>query len=131
MYQNWFLRIPFAAAFLYHGAPKLFSPQHMSESLDLPVSLTLLVGVAEVLAGAGVIAGGLVKSPVGTLVTRLSGLAAVPVLLGAIVLVHAPRWSFVPTESHPLGGMEYQVTLLGIALFFLLTGGCSKGAADE
>jgi putative oxidoreductase len=68
----------------------------------------------------------MLKTPRGRLWMRLAGLAAAPVLIGAIVMVHAPRWSFVPTESHPLGGMEFQVALLGIALFFLLTGGLSK-----
>ena len=126
MYQDWLLRAPFAASLLYHGAPKLVAAQAMSGMLGLPVWLTILVGIAEVLAGIGIIAGGLLKTPLGTLATRLAGLAAAPVLLGAIVMVHAPRWSFVPTESHPLGGMEFQVTLLGIALFFLLTGGRSK-----
>jgi putative oxidoreductase len=53
------------------------------------------------------------------LVDRLTGLAAIPVLLGAIFLMHWPRWSFVATESHPMGGMEFQVVLLGIALYFL------------
>ena len=55
------------------------------------------------------------------LVDRLTGIAAVPVLLGAIFLVHWPRWSFVASESHPFGGMEFQVLLLGVALLLLFT----------
>ena len=51
------------------------------------------------------------------LVLGLAGLAIVPVMLGAIFMVHWGRWSFSPTETHPMGGMEFQVVLLLIALF--------------
>jgi 2-dehydropantoate 2-reductase len=56
------------------------------------------------------------------LVDRLTGLAAAPVMLGAIAMIHWPRWSFVPTEEFPLGGMEFQVLLLGLSLYWLLGG---------
>ena len=60
------------------------------------------------------------------LVTRLIRLAAAPVLLGAIAMVHWPRWSFAPSESHPMGGMEFQVVLLGIAMNYILAGANKK-----
>jgi len=116
----WFLRVPFAAVFLFHGIGKLMMPGMSADMLGLPVSLVLMVGIAEVLAGIGAIVGGLQNVAKRELITRLSGLAATPVLLGAITMVHWPRWSFVATESHPMGGMEFQVVLLGVALFFLL-----------
>ena len=53
-------------------------------------------------------------------------LALIPVMLGAIAMVHRPRWSFVPTESHPMGGMEFQVVLLLLAAWFALGGGEAK-----
>jgi putative oxidoreductase len=117
----WLLRVPFAAVFLFHGAGKLLAPGMSAQMLGLPMSLVLLVGLAEVLAGLGAIVGGLPKVPAAHWVTRLSGLAAAPVLLGAIAMVHWPRWSFTPSESHPMGGMEFQVVLLGMALWFLLS----------
>ncbi|MET0049048.1 MAG: DoxX family protein [Sedimenticola sp.] len=126
MNKEWFLRVPFAAVFLFHGLGKIFTPVMSAEMLSLPVTLVLLVGVAEILAGIGAIVGGIPNVPKASLVTRLSGLAAAPVLLGAIAMVHFPRWSFVPTESHPMGGMEFQVVLLGIALYFLLGGKSAK-----
>ena len=58
--------------------------------------------------------------------TRLAGLAAAPVMMGAIAMVHWPQWSFAPSESHPMGGMEFQVTMLCIAIYFMVT-----GAKDE
>jgi putative oxidoreductase len=43
-------------------------------------------------------------------------------MLGAIAMVHWPRWSFVPSETHPMGGMEFQVVLMLLGLFFALRG---------
>ena len=116
----WFIRLPFAVTFAGHGAGKLLMPAASAQMLDLPISLTVLVGVAEVLAGIGAVVGGIERAPRRALIDRLTGLAAVPVLLGAILLVHWPRWSFVASDSHPLGGMEFQVLLLGVALYLLL-----------
>ncbi|HPE80013.1 MAG TPA: DoxX family membrane protein [Gammaproteobacteria bacterium] len=116
----WFIRLPFAVTFAGHGAGKLLMPAASAQMLDLPISLTVLVGVAEVLAGIGAVVGGIERAPRRALIDRLTGLAAVPVLLGAIALVHWPRWSFVASDSHPLGGMEFQVLLLGVALYLLL-----------
>jgi putative oxidoreductase len=125
-FDSWLLRLPFAAVFIFHGAGKLAAPVMSADMLSLPLPLVLLVGMAEVLAGLGAVVGGWPGAPKADLVTRLAGVAAIPVLLGAIVLVHAPRWSFVPTESHPMGGMEFQVVLLGLALYFALVGAPRK-----
>ena len=122
MHPNWFIRIPFAAVFGGHGIGKLVMPTASAEMLSLPVALVFVVGLAELLAGIGAVVGGIRKAPHRLLVDRLTGLAAAPVLLGAIAMVHWPRWSFVATESHPMGGMEFQVVLLGIALYLLLGG---------
>lgn len=116
----WFIRIPFALTFAGHGAGKLLMPTASAQMLDLPISLVVLVGVAEVLAGVGAVVGGIERAPRRALIDRLTGLAAAPVLLGAIALVHWPRWSFVASDSHPMGGMEFQVLLLGVALYLLL-----------
>ena len=116
----WFIRIPFALTFAGHGAGKLLMPTASAQMLGLPIPLVVLVGVAEVLAGVGAVVGGIERAPRRALIDRLTGLAAAPVLLGAIALVHWPRWSFVASDSHPMGGMEFQVLLLGVALYLLL-----------
>lgn len=118
----WFIRLPFAAVFLYHGLGKLAAPAEMAAGMGAPVMMIVMVGLAEVLAGIGAIAGGIKGAPKRDLVTRLSGLAAAPVMMGAIAMVHWPRWALTPSESHPMGGMEFQVTLLGLAIYFMLTG---------
>ncbi|MCZ6735071.1 MAG: hypothetical protein O7C65_04710 [Planctomycetota bacterium] len=42
--------------------------------------------------------------------------------IGAVVLVHWGRWNFVPTESHPMGGIEFQV-FLGLVMLYLVVVG--------
>ncbi len=36
-------------------------------------------------------------------------------MLGAIAMVHWRRVNFLPTESHPMGGMEFQLVLRATA----------------
>lgn len=115
---HWLLRIGFAAVFIYHGVGKVAAFEQFSGMMGLSVPIAALVTFAEIAAGFGIIIGGFRSE----LVTRLAGLAAIPVLLGAIVMVHGPRWSFVPTDDYPMGGMEFQIVLLFIAIYFLVTG---------
>jgi putative oxidoreductase len=86
--------------------------------MGLPTPVAALVTLAEVAAGVGIIVGAFTND----LITRLAGLAVVPVLLGAIFMVHWGRWNFTPAEGFPMGGMEFQVVLLLMALFFLVMG---------
>jgi putative oxidoreductase len=43
-------------------------------------------------------------------------------MLGAIALVHWGQWSALPSETHPVGGMEFQTLLLATGLYFTLRG---------
>ena len=45
-----------------------------------------------------------------------------PALIGAIAIVHWGQWNFVPTESHPMGGFEFQAVLLLVSLYLVITG---------
>ena len=115
---HWLLRVAFAAVFIFHGVGKVASFAAFSGMMGLSVPVTALVTFAEIAAGFGIIIGGFGNE----LITRLAGLAAIPVLLGAIFMLHAPRWSFVATDDFPMGGMEFQVVLLLSATYFLITG---------
>ncbi|MEB8431095.1 DoxX family protein [Cocleimonas sp. KMM 6892] len=128
-FAHWFIRIPFAATFIFHGAGKFANLSGSAEMMGMPVFLLALVAIAEVLAGVGAIVGGVASFPKKDLVTRLAGLAAAPVMLGAIFMVHFPRFSFVATEEFPMGGFEFQLLLLGVAINFILTG--NKESADK
>lgn len=117
-HAHWFLRIGFAAVFLFHGVGKVATFTGFAEMMNLSVPIAGLVTFAEIAAGLGLIIGGFGRE----FITRLAAIAGIPVLIGAIALVHWPRWSFVPAEGFPMGGMEFQVVLLCIALYFLIAG---------
>ena len=117
-HAHWLLRIGFAGVFLFHGIGKVMMFGGFSQMMGLPTPVAALVTLAEVAAGVGIIVGAFTND----LITRLAGLAVVPVLLGAIFMVHWGRWNFTPAEGFPMGGMEFQVVLLLMALFFLVMG---------
>lgn len=122
---HWLLRVAFAAVFLFHGAGKVATFSTFPEMMGLSIPVAGLVTFAELAAGLGIIIGGFGHE----LITRLAAIAVIPVLLGAIVLFHGPRWSFTPAEGFPMGGMEFQVVLLLIAVYFLVTGNQQAKAA--
>ncbi|PWE18684.1 hypothetical protein DDZ18_03580 [Marinicauda salina] len=119
---HWLLRVALASVFVFHGAQKFADLEGGAAMMGLPMLVWALVGLAELAGGLGVLAGGLVAGRLGDLATRLGGLAIIPVMLGAIAMVHWGRWSFTPSDSHPMGGMEFQVVLLLIGLFFAVRG---------
>jgi len=123
-HADWLLRAALASVFLFHGLQKFFvmGVDGFAGMMGLPIVAAFLVALAETLAGAGILAGATVRGRLGDIATRLSGLAIVPVMLGAIAMVHWGRWSFAPAETHPMGGMEFQVVLLLIGLFFAIRG---------
>jgi putative oxidoreductase len=109
--------------FIFHGFGKVANVAGFAEMMGLPLLVASLVTFAEVAGGLGILIGGFSKE----LITRLAALAIIPVLLGAIVMVHAPRWNFAPAEGFPMGGMEFQVVLLLIATYFLIMGNTQPG----
>ncbi len=113
-YAHWLLRLAVAAVFLYHGPTKFVGEPAMGMS----PFIWYLVGAMETLGALLLLYGGFGAD----WATRLGGLLLIPVMLGAIFMVHWGQWSFVPSESHPMGGMEFQVTLLAISLYFLIRG---------
>jgi len=117
-HAHWLLRIGLAGVFLFHGIGKVMDLGGFSQMMGLSTPVVALVTLAEVAGGVGIIVGAFTND----MITRLAGLAMAPVLLGAIFMVHWPRWSFTPAEGFPMGGMEFQVVLLFTALFFLVMG---------
>ncbi len=117
---DWLLRAGLASVFIFHGIGKFagMGIAGFSEMMGLSYFVALAVALAEIGGGFGIIIGGFTSS----LITRLSALAIIPVMLGAIFMVHWGQWSFVASETHPMGGAEFQVVLFLIAMFFLLRG---------
>jgi len=126
---HWLLRLALASVFLYHGLEKFFvmGIGGFATMMGLPEFVAALVALAEVAGGGLILIGGVTTG----IVTRLGALATIPVMLGAIFMVHLQsgfRWSFTPSETHPLGGAEFQVVLVLIALYFLIVGNGDEAA---
>ena len=117
-HAHWALRVALASVFIYHGAQKLSGLEQFAQMMNLSYVVALLVALAESVGAILVVIGGLTRD----WVTRLGAGLFIPVIAGAIALVHWGQWSFVPTESYPMGGSEFQVTLLLISLYFVLKG---------
>ncbi len=121
-HAHWFLRLSIASVFIYHGVGKFPNLEMMSAMLGLPIYLVLLVAIAETGGGLLILVSAFLKENLKDLGTRLASLGLIPVMIGAIALVHWPKWSFVASETHPMGGMEFQVTLILILLYLLVKG---------
>ena len=106
------------SVFLYHGIGKLVGLEQTAEMLGLPFIIALLVALAEVGGGALVIVGAFTRD----WITRIGAAFIIPVMLGAVFMVHWPQWSFAPAKGFPMGGMEFQVTLLLVALYLVIKG---------
>lgn len=99
-YAALLLRVTLGGLFLAHAALKIFvfTPTGTAQffaSLGLPPALAYLTMTAEVLGGVALILG---------IWTRIVALLLTPILLGAIVTVHAAAGFFF-TNAH--GGWEY------------------------
>lgn len=114
-HSHWFLRIAVASSFLYHGIAKFPNLNETAEMMGLPVFILLLVALAETVGALLILLGGFYKN----WLTKLGALMILPVMLGAIFIFHWGRWSFTPSESHAMGGIEFPVIMTLILLYLL------------
>lgn len=117
---HWFVRLSVAATFIYHGVDKFPSLAAGAEFMGMSLALWTAVAVLEVVAGLALLAGGLLRTTAGDLLTRFAGIIVIAIMIGAIYLVHWGQWSNLPSETHPVGGMEFQTLLLALGAFFTL-----------
>lgn len=118
-HAHWFLRLALASVFLYHGLGKFPQLTQLAGMMKMPVAMITLVALAETVGSVLILLGGFFRD----WMTRLGAFLLIPVMLGAIFMVHWGQWNnFAHTESHPMGGMEFQVTLLCIQLYLLIKG---------
>ena len=93
----WLLRLSLGISFFLHGYGKFpLPPQKMvvwfeSKGIIWPELITSLVALGEVIAGIGIVLGGLLFNQLGNLITRLSGGAVVVIMIGAFAIAH-PDW---------------------------------------
>ncbi len=118
-YAHWLLRLPLATVMLYHGLDKqLGGIAAFAEAMALPVAIAGLVAIIEIAAGTLLLLGALTNG----WITRAGAALSAVILIGAILMVHWGQWHFMPSVSHPTGGMEFQITLLGLAIYWLIRG---------
>ncbi len=109
---HWALRLSLAATFLYHGIGK-FPIAATSEAMGMAIPMVWAVALAEIAGGAALLVGGFSKEAL----TRLGGLIVVVIMIGAISMVHFKNgWNVMN------GGMEFQVLMLAVGLYFAARG---------
>lgn len=119
---HWLLRIALASVLVFHGVLKLMNLEGFAQMLPISFTETVLVALAETGGGLLVLLGGFRNDPIFDLATRVGAALNIPVVIGAIAIVHWGRWNFVPTETHPMGGFEFQAVLLLVMLYVVITG---------
>jgi len=119
---HWLLRIALASVLVFHGALKFTNLEGFAAMLPISYLQVVLVALAETGGGLLLLVGGLRNDALFDLATRVGAALNIPVLIGAISIVHWGRWNFVPSETHPMGGFEFQAVLLLLTLFVVVTG---------
>ncbi len=127
-HAHWILRLGLVSVFFFHGTLKFLDLQGFAEMLPISYTKVVLVALAQIGGSALLVAGGFRSDFWSDLATRVGAFLNIPTMIGAIVLVHWGRWNFVPTEAHPLGGMEFQIFLSLVMIYLIVTGNRSIGA---
>ncbi len=130
---HFLLRIALASVFIYHGALKFMNLEGFAQMLPISYTIVVLVALAETGGGLLVLLGGFRDDAISDLATRIGAALNIPVLIGAIALVHWGQWNFVPSETHPMGGFEFQAVLILVSLYVVITGnqGFVENKADN
>ena len=88
---NWLIRIPLAIIFIQQGLDKLPFDPSTAETYELPLIVWFMVISSELLAGFGLLLGGILQSLkilnlIGDFLTRFSGTIMVCIITGVIIL---------------------------------------------
>jgi|TARA_B100001142_G_scaffold50863_1_gene48190 putative oxidoreductase len=120
-FADWIIRIGLGVSFFLHGFGKLpvDASGWLASNLGYPVAL--MVAWGEVLAGLGVILGGLLSGAIGNLITRLSGGAIGIIMIGAITIAHS-NWGIFFGERGSVLFASEQLFLLLLGIYFAIKG---------
>ena len=123
--SNWLIRIPLAIVFVQQGISKIPFDPSTAEAYGLPLILWFTVIISELLAGFGLLFGGILRtlgilSLIGDFLTRFSGTIMVCVITG-VIIVNDPD-SFVEVLLYD----HIHVMLYCGGLFFALRGNRAK-----
>ena len=126
---NWLLRLGLGIAFFLHGYGKLpisegFVGWLGSEGVPIAETAAYMVAWGEILAGLGIIIGGLLvnaMSELGHLMTRISGGAIGVIMIFALLIAHSDWGIFFGERGSVLFASE-QLFLLILGIFFAIKG---------
>ena len=111
------LRVGLGVAFIIHGYTKLpLPPQKLMDFFDFSPLLSSLVCIFELGAGILLIAGGVLSSYIGSLLTRISSLIIVTIMSFAFYFAHQD-W-FINSKLFT----SEQIFLFLIGFYFLIAG---------
>lgn len=126
---NFIIRIGLGISFFLHGFGKLPINQGFIDFLSskgVPLSnfFAYLVAWGEILAGLGIILGGLLikSSPlIANIITKISGLTIVIIMINALLIAHS-NWSIFIGERGSILFASEQLFLLILGFFFFIKG---------
>ena len=104
-------------AFIIHGAKKFpLPPQGLIEYFGLSPAIASTVAISELLSGLVLIISGFIKKPLGSMLTRLSGLNITILMISILAFAHQD-W-FITTKLFT----SEQIFLLIGGIYFLIKG---------
>ena len=126
---EWLLRIGLGISFFLHGYGKMpigegFVGWLASKGVPAAGAMAHMVAWGEILAGIGIIVGGLIASraeQAGHLITRLSGGAVLFIMVWAIIIAHS-NWGIFFGERGSVLFASEQLFLLLIGAYFAIKG---------
>ena len=125
---HWILRLGLGISFFLHGFGKLpISPGFVqwlgSKGVFAPEVFAPLLAWGEILAGLGIIVGGILVSTnsIGNIITRISGGAVGVIMISAIFIAHSDWAIFIGERGQVLFASE-QIFLLLLGLYFAIRG---------
>ena len=118
---DWLIRLGLGISFFLHGFGKLPLDESGWLASNIGYPTALMVAWGEVLAGLGVILGGLLSGAIGNLITRLSGGAIGIIMIGAITIAHS-NWGIFFGERGSVLFASEQLFLLLLGIYFAIKG---------
>ena len=120
-FADWIIRLGLGISFFLHGFGKLPLNESGWLASNLGYPIALMVAWGEVLAGLGIILGGLIAGTIGSLITRISGGAIGVIMIGAISIAHS-NWGIFFGERGSVLFASEQLFLLLLGIYFAIKG---------
>jgi len=117
---DWLIRLGLGISFFLHGFGKLPLDESGWLASNIGYPTALMVAWGEVLAGLGIILGGLLSGIIGNLLTRISGGVIGVIMIGAILIAHS-NWGIFFGEGRTFFASE-QLFLLLLGIYFAIKG---------